>query len=57
MTFGESINTCLIQKSDDFHSRASRSEFWWFQLFQVLIYLVLMWVMGGEFLGGLLFHS
>jgi uncharacterized membrane protein YhaH (DUF805 family) len=33
MTFGESINTCLKQKYADFNGRASRSEFWWFNLF------------------------
>ncbi|MBD3807717.1 MAG: DUF805 domain-containing protein [Epsilonproteobacteria bacterium] len=47
MTFGESINTCLKQKYADFDGRASRSEYWWFALFQFLIYLVLTLVTGG----------
>jgi uncharacterized membrane protein YhaH (DUF805 family) len=41
MTFGESINTCLKQKYADFNGRASRSEYWWFALFQFLSELVL----------------
>lgn len=47
MTFGESINRCLKQKYSDFNGRASRSEYWWFALFQFLIYLVLAFVTGG----------
>ncbi len=47
MTFGESINTCLKQKYADFDGRASRSEYWWFALFQFLIYLALTLVTGG----------
>lgn len=33
MTFFDAIRTCLIQKYADFNGRASRSEFWYFQLF------------------------
>lgn len=33
MNFGESIHTCLIKKFAHFKGRASRSEFWYFQLF------------------------
>jgi uncharacterized membrane protein YhaH (DUF805 family) len=46
MTFGESINTCLKQKYADFNGRASRSEYWWFTLFQFLIGFVLVFVTG-----------
>lgn len=35
MTFTESISTCL-SKYADFNGRASRSEYWWFQLFFIL---------------------
>jgi DNA-binding CsgD family transcriptional regulator/uncharacterized membrane protein len=35
-TFYESIRVCLI-KYADFHGRATRSEFWWFFLFVVLV--------------------
>jgi uncharacterized membrane protein YhaH (DUF805 family) len=37
MNFGQSITTCL-SKYATFSGRASRSEFWWFFLFQNLLY-------------------
>jgi len=36
MTFTESIKTCF-HKYADFHGRAARSEYWWFQLFVSLV--------------------
>lgn len=36
MTFQESIQTCL-QKFADFNGRASRSEYWWWVLFNLLV--------------------
>ena len=36
MTFQESIKVCL-SKYADFSGRASRSEYWWFMLFLVLV--------------------
>lgn len=36
MTFGKAISTCLA-KYFDFKGRASRSEFWWFYLFTILL--------------------
>jgi uncharacterized membrane protein YhaH (DUF805 family) len=39
MTFQESIQVCL-RKYADFNGRASRSEFWWFFLFLVLVQMV-----------------
>ncbi len=36
MTFGESISTCF-SKYATFSGRASRSEYWWWQLFTFLI--------------------
>ena len=36
MTFGESISTCF-KKYVDFNGRASRSEFWYFYLFLVIL--------------------
>jgi len=36
MTFAESIRTCF-NKYADFNGTASRSEFWWFMLFIVLV--------------------
>ena len=39
MNFGQSISTCM-SKYAKFSGRASRSEFWWFYLFWVLMYWV-----------------
>ncbi len=36
MSFGQSIQTCF-HKYADFNGRATRSEFWWFFLFQILV--------------------
>ena len=36
MSFGKSIATCFA-KYFDFKGRASRSEFWWFYLFTILL--------------------
>ena len=39
MTFGESVSTC-IKKYFVFEGRASRSEYWWFQLIVSPSYLI-----------------
>ena len=39
MSFGQSIRTCL-SKYATFEGRATRSEFWWFYLFLVIVALV-----------------
>lgn len=36
MSFSKSITTCL-SKYADFNGRASRSEYWWFYLFSILM--------------------
>jgi len=36
MTFGKSISTCM-GKYADFNGRASRPEYWWFFLFNVIL--------------------
>ena len=36
MSFGESIRVCF-NKYADFNGTASRPEFWWFQLFIILV--------------------
>ncbi|MGN6388959.1 MAG: DUF805 domain-containing protein [Burkholderiaceae bacterium] len=36
MTFTESIQTCFV-KYADFRGRASRSEFWWWSLFTLVV--------------------
>ena len=40
MTFVEAVSTCLQKKYVDFSGRASRSEFWWFVLFQILVSII-----------------
>ncbi len=40
MTFAESVSTCL-SKYVDFNGVASRSEFWWFFLFQIVVVVVI----------------
>ena len=37
MNFIESIKTCY-KKFFDFNGRASKSEYWWFQLYGIIIY-------------------
>ena len=39
MTFLKSVETCFY-KYADFNGRASRSEFWWFYLFTILVWIV-----------------
>ncbi len=36
MNFGQAISTCFSRYAD-FSGRASRPEFWWFFLFQILV--------------------
>ena len=43
MTFAESVRTCL-SKYVDFNGVATRSEFWWFFLFQIVVVVVLSFV-------------
>ena len=43
MSFTESIGTCF-RKYVDVNGRASRSEFWYFELFLILMYTVAGWV-------------
>ena len=43
MTFGESVKTCF-RKYFVFRGRASRSEFWWFQLFVLVVGIALSFI-------------
>jgi uncharacterized membrane protein YhaH (DUF805 family) len=43
MNFNQSVTTCL-GKYATFSGRASRSEFWWFQLFMLLLILFGMFI-------------
>jgi uncharacterized membrane protein YhaH (DUF805 family) len=42
MGFTDAVRTCLSQKYATFSGRASRSEYWWFQLFIFLVYMVIV---------------
>ena len=50
MNFGQAISVCL-SKYATFTGRATRSEFWWFFLFQILISIAAG--MLGDVVGGL----
>ena len=52
MSFTESIGTCF-RKYVDANGRASRSEFWYFQLFLIVIGTVASWVDSAVFGTGL----
>ncbi len=41
MDFKQAVITCLRDKYADFNGRASRSEFWWFFLFQLIVTMIL----------------
>ena len=40
MDLQNSIKTCIAKKYADFNGRASRSEYWWFQLFYIIVTFV-----------------
>ncbi|MBY3050112.1 DUF805 domain-containing protein [Rhizobium laguerreae] len=42
MGFTEAVRTVLTQKYATFSGRASRSEYWWFQLFYLLVGIALL---------------
>ena len=48
MTFTESIKTCFA-KYIDFNGRASRSEYWWFFLFTMIVRVLTGWIPGVGF--------
>ena len=42
MNFKDAIKTCLKNKYANFSGRASRSEFWFFYLFNIIVYAILL---------------
>lgn len=40
MTFSQSVST-VFHKYVDFNGRASRTEYWWFALFEIIVYAAL----------------
>ena len=49
MSFLDAIKTCFVEKYVDFSGRASRSEYWWFFLFQMIVALPLFMIDGALF--------
>ena len=49
MSFQDAVRSCLQQRYTDFSGRSRRSEYWFFQLFAALAYLV--WLVGLVVLG------
>lgn len=50
MNFGQAVSTCFA-KYATFSGRASRPEFWWFFLFQILVSIVTSFL--GDMVNGL----
>ena len=46
MTFSQSVRSALIDNYGNFKGTASRSEYWWFALFFVLVIFVVSFVFG-----------
>ena len=46
MTFSQSVRSALIDNYANFKGTASRSEYWWFALFFVLVIFVVLFVFG-----------
>lgn len=44
MTFSKAIDVCMKQKYATFTGRASRSEYWYFTLFEYLVYFVVFFI-------------
>ena len=42
VNFKDAIKTCLKNKYANFSGRASRSEFWFFYLFNIIVYAILL---------------
>jgi uncharacterized membrane protein YhaH (DUF805 family) len=53
MDFQTAVRTCLA-KYADFNGRALRSEYWWFYLAIIGVYVLLALLLGGSVLGSLL---
>lgn len=47
MTFFKAVKTCLVDKYFETSGRASRSEYWWFQLFKVLSFCISILIISG----------
>lgn len=48
MSFFEAVQTCFIAKFADFKGRATRSEYWFFVLFQIVVSMILSAIFGPD---------
>ncbi len=46
LSFGEAVNKALAQNYCNFSGRASRSEYWWYALFTMILGAVIGFVLG-----------
>lgn len=46
LSFGEAVNKALAQNYCNFSGRASRSEYWWYALFTMILGVVIGFVLG-----------
>ena len=46
LSFGEAVNKALAQNYCNFSGRASRSEYWWYALFTMILSVVIGFVLG-----------
>ncbi|MDE5645431.1 MAG: DUF805 domain-containing protein [Muribaculaceae bacterium] len=46
LSFGEAVNKALAQNYCNFSGRASRSEYWWYVLFTMILGVVIGFVLG-----------
>lgn len=46
LSFGEAVNKALAQNYCNFSGRASRSEYWWYALFTMVLGIVIGFVLG-----------
>lgn len=57
VTFVEAVKRAILENYCNFQGRASRSEFWWFILFYLIIQLILQCIFGRESWGYLISGS
>lgn len=51
VSFGEAIQMAIVNNYCNFSGRASRSEYWWYALFNMLVGIVITVVLGDGMLG------
>lgn len=57
MDFEATVKTCMVKRYFSLEGRASRSEFWWFSLFYIVLYLLAFLADFNSFSGSLIYSS